>query len=435
MAASRPGWPCDNESLIHAIQDRSATDRTTFERLLDTAAALFWEKGYASTTTREIAALVGIQQASLYYHVSSKEDLLYQLGVSSLERLLESVQAAVAEVGDPLERIRIFVRAHLATLLRYQIRHVTVLTELHALSGRHRTQVLALRKQYAAFVRNLVAEAQKHGQVRADVPPQYLYLALLNILNWAVFWFRRERDTPLGEVAAAFAAIYLEGALASGSRAGLPPLRLAAGRRKRSSAAVPKQRVQSTLDRMLARAAALFSIKGFAATSTREIAAGLGMRKASLYYHIETKEDLLHAICKSSLEQIRADVEAALRGAEAPLERVQALIAAHIQSILRDQDKHSAALAEMHLLSPARQAEISALRDHYEDLVRAVLEDAQRAGVLRPDVPARYLSLSLLGLMNRVTVWYRRSGPLAPAELAALFSNLFLTGAAAGRTK
>ena len=45
--------------------------RSTPERVLDTAAALFWEKGYAATTTREIAAAVGIQQASLYYHVAS----------------------------------------------------------------------------------------------------------------------------------------------------------------------------------------------------------------------------------------------------------------------------------------------------------------------------------------------------------------------------
>jgi AcrR family transcriptional regulator len=48
----------------------------TVDRLLDTAAGLFWEKGYAATTTREIAAALNIQQASLYYHMSSKEDLL-----------------------------------------------------------------------------------------------------------------------------------------------------------------------------------------------------------------------------------------------------------------------------------------------------------------------------------------------------------------------
>ena len=57
--------------------DPDQVGRPTSERLFDIAAALFCEKGYATTTTREIAAAAGIQQASLYYHVTSKEDLLH----------------------------------------------------------------------------------------------------------------------------------------------------------------------------------------------------------------------------------------------------------------------------------------------------------------------------------------------------------------------
>ncbi len=397
---------------------------------MDTAATLFWEKGYAATTTRKIATLVGIQQASLYYHVASKEDLLYLLGVSSLERLQSAAEAAVNQESDPLERIRVFVKAHLTTMLQYQMRHVTVLTELHALSDRHRSDVLALRKRYATFVRTLIEDAQASGQLRAGIPSRYLYLALLNILNWAVFWFRRDRATSVDEVAASFRTIYLDGALTPGKRPALPKPQLPEGRQKRSAKPAGRGSSKSTPERMLARAAALFSAKGYAATSTREIAAGLGLRKASLYYHIETKEDLLHAICKSSLEQIRGDVEEALKDVQAPLDRVQTLIAAHIESTLRDQDKHAATMAEMHLLSAARRDEIAALRDGYEDLVSRELSGAQKAGLLRKDVPLKHLSLSLLGLMNRVAVWYRRKGPLAPEHLGSLYANLFLLGAA-----
>ena len=71
------------------------SDTPTVDRLLDTAAALFWEKGFAATTTREIATALRIQQASLYYHMSSKEDLLYQIFGSSLHQFLADVPAAV----------------------------------------------------------------------------------------------------------------------------------------------------------------------------------------------------------------------------------------------------------------------------------------------------------------------------------------------------
>ena len=342
-----------------------------------------------------------------------------------MQEIDTTVQAAVREVEDPLERIRVFIHSHLTTLLRHQIRHVAVLTELHALSDRHRTAVLAQRKAYAAFVRTLLEDAQKSGHVRSDVQAQYLYLALLNMLNWPVFWFRRDRATPVAEVVKHFTTVFIEGALAAQAR-GYP--RTQPESPKRDS--IPRRPRQSTPERMLARAASLFSSKGYAATSTRQIASGLGMRKASLYYHIETKEDLLHAICKSSLEQIRADVEAALAGVPGPLERIEVLVVAHVTSMLRDQDKHAATIGEMHLLSPKRQAEAATLRDAYEGLVQNTLEEAQKAGMLRRDVPVKYLCLSLLGLMNRATVWHRRRGALTPPQLGNLFADIFLRGAA-----
>jgi AcrR family transcriptional regulator len=113
--------------------------KPTGERLFDIAAALFCEKGYAATTTREIAAAARIQQASLYYHVAGKEDLLHQICVSSLEQLFTDVQSAVNEASNPLERIEALARTHLRTILRHQIRHVTMLKELRALSDPHRT--------------------------------------------------------------------------------------------------------------------------------------------------------------------------------------------------------------------------------------------------------------------------------------------------------
>jgi AcrR family transcriptional regulator len=188
---------------------------------------------------------------------------------------------------------------------------------------------------------------------------------------------------------------------------------------------------RSTSERLLNAAAALFSRKGYAATSTREIAALLGIQKASLYYHIGGKEDLIYAICKSSLEQIRNDVETALANAHDPLDRTATLVHAHIESMLRDQNKHSAALAELHALSPERLAQVRSLRDAYEDVVRSVLSDAQSAGALRQDIPVKYLCLILLGLMNRVEVWFRPSGDLSPGQLGRLLAVIFLAGAAA----
>jgi AcrR family transcriptional regulator len=412
--------------------DPGQAGRPTAERLFDIAATLFFKKGYAATTTREIAAAAGIQQASLYYHVSSKEDLLHQICVSSLDQLFSEVQSAVGAVSNQLARIEVLARTHLRTILRHQIRHVTMLNEVRALSHPHRMGVMAMRKRYADLVRSVIEDAQAAGVVRTDIPARYLYLALLNILNWAVLWFRRGQTLSEEQLGRTFTSIYLTGAAAGSERSLIASLPIRSGRRKSHSATPgsPSESRQPTAERMLDAAAALFSQKGYAATSTREIAGILGIRKASLYYHIENKEDLLYAICKASLDQIRTDVASALEKVHDPLERTRTLVRAHIRSLIRDQVAHSVAVGEMHALSGARLKEVIALRDAYEDLVRSVLRDARKAGVLRDDIGIKYLCLSLLGLLNRVELWYRRDGALSPDRLARVFESIFLTGAA-----
>jgi AcrR family transcriptional regulator len=402
----------------------------TAQRLFDTAAALFFEKGFAATTTREIASAVGIQQASLYYHVSGKEDLLHQICVSSLEQLLAEVQSAVLESANPLERIRILARTHVKAILKHQIRYVTMLNEMRALSEPHRAEVVALRREYANMVRSLIEEAQAAGSIRNDIPSRYLYLALLNVLNWAVLWYRKGQTLSEEELARMFTSIYLAGASSAANRAPFQMPDPRSARKKKGNATAA---TQSTLERLLDAAAALFSKKGYAATSTREIAEILGIRKASLYYHIENKEDLLYAICKSSLERIRSDVEGALKDVKSddPLERIRALIRAHLENLVHGQVAHSVAVGEMRALSGARLQEVIAHRDAYEDLVRSVLADACKACVLRADIGVKYLCLILLGLLNRVELWYRSSGPLSPDQLARVFETIFLTGAKA----
>jgi TetR/AcrR family transcriptional regulator, cholesterol catabolism regulator len=410
-------------------------ERSTTERLFDAATALFWREGYSATTTREIAAALGIQQASLYHHMASKEDLLYRICLSSLEPFLVDVPTTVHKIECPLERIRLFIRAHLTTLLRYQQRNVTFLTELRSLSNRHRTEVLALRDKYEHFSRSTLESAQSTGVIRKDIPVKYLSLALMSMLNYAALWFRKEKALNEEQLAEIFTKVYLDGAATPGARC-LLTLPDFSAEEKAPVARARKKRVTAVdnpaLARALAAAVGLFSRKGYAATSTREVAKLLGIQKASLYYHVESKEDLLFLICQSSLKQIRNDVEMAIRDIQDPLDRTRTLICSHIESLLRDEDKHSTTFAEMRSLSEDRLEQVLKLRDDYEDLVRSALKEGQAAGVLRNDVEAKYLCLALLGLMNRVLVWYRRGGPLSPNQIGRLLAVIFLSGAADG---
>jgi len=417
--------------MKHTLSSSSTPPSTTTDRLFDTASELFWRRGYAATTTREIASAFGIQQASLYHHIASKEDLLYRICLSALEPFAQDVPAVTEQTGCPLERIKLLIHAHLATLLRYQQRNVTQLTELRSLSTRHRTEVLALRDRYEQFARAILSDAQAAGAIREDVSAKFLNLELMSLLNHATLWFRRGKALSEHHLAEIFTKVFLDGAAMPSIRRRLVLPDLSPEDKKPSRARkTPAAADNPALARALEAAVGLFSRKGYAATSTREVAKLLGIQKATLYYHVESKEDLLFAICESALTQIRNDVEMSIQDRQNPLDRVQTFICSHVESLLRDAAQHSTTFTEMHALSTDRFARIMRLRDAYESRVRSVLREAQDAGVLRQDIEAKYLSLALLGIMNRGMVWYRRGGPLSPNQIGRLLSVLFLAGAA-----
>ena len=143
---------------------------------------------------------------------------------------------------------------------------------------------------------------------------------------------------------------------------------------------------RGTLGKFIRGAAELFSKYGYESTSTRDLATLLGMERATLYYHVEGKEDLLYAICKSSIEQLANDVSEATKAFPIPSEQLQVWIQTHVVSLLRDQTQHATALAEARALSPERLAEIVSMRKAYQARARSVLEAGQRAGSIRRDI-------------------------------------------------
>ena len=396
------------------------------ERVLDAAASLFSAQGYHATTTRELAALLEMQQASLYHHMASKEDLLYRICRAVMESFLRDLPAALAGAARPL-RLGVFIRSHLGTMLTRYERTISMVTEFRALSRPHRTEIAAMESSYSEILRGEIEAAQRSRMLRGDIPEKYLRSALFNYLNWTPRWFHKTGPLKLEELAGIYEAVFFDG-VATGVRAGRPAFRPETGTGNMASVKARKPN-RETLPRLIAGAAELFSKHGYEATSTRSVATSLGLDKASLYYHVRSKEDLLYVICKSSIERLETEVEAALAGVTDPVDRLNTLIVTQCSSLLRHQTEHATALAEVRALSPERLAQIVSLRKRHQTRVRQTIEAGQKAGAFRDDTPARFLGLMLEGLMDRTVVWYRRGEGCKPAELGRYFAEIFLYGA------
>jgi AcrR family transcriptional regulator len=191
----------------------TAETLTTSERLIVGAATLFREKGYAATTTRELSALLGLQNASLYHHISGKEELLYRLCVGTLEE----VRAAFAEIVErdlsPIQMLEEIARRYTEMALTGRDRHATMLIEMRSLSTDLRNQVVAARDQNLTLVRETIARAQGAGEVRTDIEPKYLALALFNLLNWSIFWWQPEGEKSATDIADVLWRIFLPGVI------------------------------------------------------------------------------------------------------------------------------------------------------------------------------------------------------------------------------
>lgn len=182
------------------------------ERAMQIGARLFALKGYETTTTRELSRALGITNGTFYHYFASKEDLLVQICHHSLSRIAQDVSRSIQEVQDPVERIHALISAHVVSMLAQQDLHKTMLTEFRSLSGANAEDIRLRRDEYEALVTRTIVSAQVAGRLRTDASPQVLTLLLLDLLNWAIFWFNPTGSLSPLELGHEMSRLFLEGA-------------------------------------------------------------------------------------------------------------------------------------------------------------------------------------------------------------------------------
>jgi AcrR family transcriptional regulator len=169
-------------------------------------------------------------------------------------------------------------------------------------------------------------------------------------------------------------------------------------------------------------ASALFRARGYAATSVRDIAKVLDLRGASLYAHVTSKEDVLWAIVDEAAGRFLAAAEPIAASDRPAVERLRALVAAHVAVVAASPERASVFLEQWTALSGERRQAILAARDRYEGCFRRVVADGVASGELAADPWTG--AVFVLSALNGIPRWYRPDGPIGPAALAASFSDL-----------
>ena len=175
-------------------------------------------------------------------------------------------------------------------------------------------------------------------------------------------------------------------------------------------------------------AAARFLEDGYAATSVRSIADAMGIKAGSIYYHFESKDDILAEVLDVGIARITDAVDVALEGVDDPRARIEVAVAAHLRALVEFGAYTACHVRVFHQAPPAVRRRSIVARDAYEHRWTELLEGAADDGVLRSvDVPLA--RLFLLGALNATVDWLG-DGDHDVSTLGRRFADLFLNGAA-----
>jgi AcrR family transcriptional regulator len=182
-----------------------------------------------------------------------------------------------------------------------------------------------------------------------------------------------------------------------------------------------------TRDEILEAAAQIFSQKGFHAASMQDIAHAVNLKKASLYHHVNNKQEMLVAILDQALDLLIERMTEVMARPLSPDEKLRQAMVSYLQAMLEHRELASVLLLEHRSLEPAMHARHIPRRDRFERLWRDLIQEGMDQGSfcwIDPDLAAR----ALLGVMNWTITWYRPDGTLSPEAIAIQFADLFLNG-------
>jgi AcrR family transcriptional regulator len=208
--------------LSSTLSRRGASQRRRAPQIIEAAARVFAERGFHGATTQDIADVLGIRQASLYYYFSSKEAALELVCVKGVEGFFEAAKAIAAAPGSAADRLALLINSHLSPLIDRSDFVKVFLNERQHLPAESRRRIGRWSRGLERIFEDVIREGVTRREFRSDLNPRLATLAILGMSNATSSWYRKE-NAPVSALSTEFARLVIDGLGA----------RPAAGRRKR----------------------------------------------------------------------------------------------------------------------------------------------------------------------------------------------------------
>jgi TetR/AcrR family transcriptional regulator, cholesterol catabolism regulator len=211
----------DVKGSVMTLQERRERQRSSknadrvadarWHQILAGASEVFRAKGYAQSTLRDVAEAVGIDRASLYYYVSSKEDLLIELVREPLTNIEKRINAILSKPEPPDQMLRNAIVSHLESYEAGWPESFVFLSQNIEELGRSANDFAELAKRYHAALMRIIRDGQHAGVFRADVDASVVMHGILGMCNWVHRWYHPSGRNSLSEIGEMFASMIIDG--------------------------------------------------------------------------------------------------------------------------------------------------------------------------------------------------------------------------------
>ncbi|MEU7812857.1 TetR family transcriptional regulator [Pseudonocardia sp. NPDC049154] len=381
----------------------------TRARILEAAATLLSERGYAATRIGDVAELAEMQGPALYYYFASRDELIEEVIATGQRGVVAHVTAALdGAAHDPLDRILAAVAAHLEYVLTTSAFASASIRNFAQLPEEVQQRQVRFRQAYGDIWRALFREAERVGDLDPVLDVHAARMLVIGALNWTCEWWDPGKGSLDDLVSAA--RRFVRDALTGRSVAA--PAALTGGDRgpDEREGETERKSVRSRR-RILAAAARVLSARGYSGTRLSDVAEAADMQAASIYYHFASRDELIEEVVRDGVRRTDAHVRAALGAMPpdaSPLDRLDQAVTAHLSFCLSSPDVTVATIRNAGQL-PAdiarRQREAEA---EYGAVWRELIAGVVNAGGPAAATDPRITRMLILGALNQTAEWSDR---------------------------
>lgn len=182
------------------------------EEIYRVIARLFAYRGYHSTSMREIARELGMNQSSLYHYFASKQDILFTLMNDAMDdvlAILEEISSTDLLPEDRLNRVLSFYTQYYAG---DQERLILLINEMNSLNEEYRSILVRKQRRYVQLIKSILEELAAQDKIK-QIDPAIATFAFFGMVHYTIKWYHKDGPVSLDQLADAFVEIFTKGVL------------------------------------------------------------------------------------------------------------------------------------------------------------------------------------------------------------------------------